>query len=117
MIDNVVSERYLYKKSAQILRGKLAFAYAQIFGMSGKPALQYTSWHAFRVPFTTLVSDQLLDALLFLKERLLNNEARRISMGVGDHLVLLTDASFSDDMSGGLGGVLVDLGRRSQQNK
>ncbi len=29
-------------------------------------------------------------------------------MGVGDHLVLLTDASFSDDMSGGLGGVLVD---------
>ncbi len=29
-------------------------------------------------------------------------------MGVGDHLVLLKDASFSDDRSGGLGGVLVD---------
>ena len=52
--------------------------------------------------------DQLLDALMFLKQRLLRNEPRKISMGVGDHLVLLTDASFSDDMSGGLGGVLVD---------
>ncbi len=68
MIDKVVAEKYLDKKSAQVLRGKLGFAYAQIFGMSGKLALQYTSWHALRVPFTTVMSDQnqlMMDALLF----------------------------------------------------
>ena len=64
MIDKVIAEKYLDKKSAQVLRGKLAFAYAQVFGMSGKLAF---SWHAFRVPFTTVISDQnqLMDALLF----------------------------------------------------
>ncbi len=64
MIEKVPADKHLDKKSAQVLRGKLAFAYAQIFGMSGKLALQYTSWHAFRVPFTTIISDQLSDALI-----------------------------------------------------
>ena len=95
LIEKVLTEKHLDKKSAQVLRGKLAFAYAQIFGMSGKLALQHTSWHAFRVPFTTEISGQLYNALVFLKERLWKNESRKISMGVGDHLVLLTDASFT----------------------
>ena len=60
----------LDKHAAQVLRGRLAFSYAQIFGVSGKSALQEVSAHAFRVPFVKKVSPRLESALKSLTKKL-----------------------------------------------
>ena len=107
LIDTTVSSGVLDKKSAQSLRGRLAFAYAQIFGLSGKMALQRISEHAFKQPFCQSIQQQLVDALLFLRSRLEKGSPRRVLRDVSNTFVVLSDASSEADKSGGLGGVLV----------
>ena len=107
LIDSTVSSGVLDKKSAQSLRGRLAFAYAQIFGLSGKVALQQISEHAFKLPFCRDISQQLVDALVFLRSRLETGIPRKVFKDVSNTFIVLSDASFEDDKTGGLGGVLV----------
>ena len=107
LIDSTVSSGVLDKKNAQSLRGRLAFAYAQVFGLSGKVALQRISEHAFKQPFCQNVQQQLVNALLFLRSRLEKGTPRKVLRDVSNTFVVLSDASSEDDKSGGLGGVLV----------
>ena len=107
LIDTTVSSKALDKKNAQSLRGRLAFAYAQIFGLSGKVALQRISEHAFRQPFCPAIAQQLVAALLFLRSRLEKGIPRKVFKDVGNTFVVLSDASFAENRTGGLGGVLV----------
>ena len=95
------------KKAAQSLRGRLAFAYSQIFGLSGKLALQKISEHAFQQPFNTSISKELSDALRFLRERIEEGIPRKVLKSVCNTFVILSDASFQSDRSGGIGGVLM----------
>ena len=107
LIDSTVSSGVLDKKSAQSLRGRLAFAYAQIFGLSGKVALQQISEHAFKLPFCRNIPQQLVDALVFLRNRLETGIPRKVFKDASNTFIVLSDASFEDDKSGGLGGVLI----------
>ena len=113
LIDSTVSSGVLDKKSAQSLRGRLAFAYAQIFGLSGKVALQQISEHAFKLPFCRDISQQLVDALVFLRSRLETGIPRKVFKDVSNTFIVLSDASFEDDKTGGLGGVLVSSSKSS----
>ena len=107
LIDSTLSAGVLDKHSAQVLRGRLAFSYAQVFGMSGKAALQEVSSHAFRSPFVKALSDRLRQALSILQAKLQDGKPRQVSVRALETVVALTDACFSSDYSGGLGGVLV----------
>ena len=111
LIDTTLSSKVLDKKGAQSLRGRLAFAYAQIFGLSGKMALQRISEHAFKQPFTLDIPQELMNALQFLRDRLEKGVPRKVFKGVSNTFVILSDASFEADRSGGLGGVLVSANR------
>ena len=95
------------KKSAQVLRGRLGFAYSQIVGLSGRMALQHISEHAFRRPFNATISQQLADSLAFLRSRLDEGLPRKVFKDVGNTFVILSDASVELDKSGGLGGILI----------
>ena len=66
-------------KEAQVARGRLSFAYAQVFGMSGKLALQQISQHAYRKPFVLQAAEKLVTSLLFLRSRLASREPRVIN--------------------------------------
>lgn len=106
-----MSSCVLDKKNAQALRGRLAFAYAQIFGLSGKMALQRVLEHAFKQPFSLDFSQRLADALRFLRGRLEKGMPRKVLKGVSNTFLILSDASFETDRSGGLGGVLVSANK------
>ena len=98
----------LSKKEAQSLRGRLAFAYSQVFGRAGQLALQQISLHACTVPFRSTMSVVLCESLQFLRERISSGIPRRVSAAVHQTMYILTDASFDDNQSGGLGGVLLN---------
>ena len=107
LIDAVLDAGTMDKKAAQSLRGRLAFAYSQIFGLSGKLALQKISEHAFQRPFNANISKELSDALRFLRGRLDMGTPRKVLKSVCNTFVILSDASFQSDRSGGIGGVLM----------
>ncbi len=46
LVSGVLNSGRLEKKEAQSLRGRLAFAYSQVFGRAGQLALQQISLHA-----------------------------------------------------------------------
>ena len=107
LIDATLSAGIMDKKAAQSLRGRLAFAYSQIFGLSGKLALQKISEHAFQRPFIANISKELSDALRFLRSRIERGVPRKVLKSVCNTFVILSDASFQSDRSGGIGGVLM----------
>ena len=76
------------------------------FGRAGQMALQQISLHACAVPFRPTMNAALCDALKFLGERISSGVPRRVSTAVHQTMYILTDASFNEDQSGGLGGVL-----------
>ena len=108
LINDILSAGELDRKGAQSLRGRLAFACAQVFGRAGQLALQQISLHACAVPFRSRINAALKDALCFLMQRISTGAPRRVSAAVHHTLYILTDASFDDDQSGGLGGVIFD---------
>ncbi len=108
LIDDTLEAGILDKHVAQVLRGRLAFSYAQIFGVSGKSALEEVSAHTFKVPFVRKVSPRLECALRLLRKKLSEGKPRRVSVCALETVVVFTDACFASDFSGGLGGVLVD---------
>ena len=86
----------LDKHAAQVLRGRLALSYPQIFGVSGKAALQ-------KYPLTPS-GCLLFGKLKFLRRKLGESKPRRVSVCALDTAVVLTDACFASDSFGGLGG-------------
>lgn len=70
LIDSTLAIGSLDKHAAQDLRRRIAFSYAQIFGMSGRSALQEVSVHAVRSPFVTKLDTRLSSALQTLRAKL-----------------------------------------------
>jgi hypothetical protein len=56
LIDGVLDSGSLDKKSALVLRGRLAFCDSFIFGRIGKIALQNITRHAYASPFRRILS-------------------------------------------------------------
>ena len=107
-IDAVLSAASLSRKDSLVLRGRLAFADAHVFGRAGRRGLQAITRHTYAKPFKAAISHTLTRALQILRSRLLANEPRCLSAEVFDCWYLYTDASFEQDGSGGIGGVLVN---------
>eukprot|EP00438_Fugacium_kawagutii_P004095 Skav202905 [mRNA] locus=scaffold3908:104145:105488:- [translate_table: standard] len=106
LIDGVLDCGSLSYRDGQVLRGKLAFAHGQVFGLSGRYALQQVSDHVHRNPFSCKIGDSLRMALSFLKDKFVAAVPRRITKAARHTSFILTDASFDHEKSGGLGGVL-----------
>ena len=87
-----------------MLRGRLGFAEAQIYGrLSGLHMQNLSRWeHAIG---DTLIDDDLRRSLEFVRDRVLKGGPRMVESAVGDVYHLYTDACFEKGI-GGLGGVL-----------
>ena len=107
LLDEILTRGDLKKRDALVLRGRLAFCDAFIFGRLGKVALQEITRHAYASPFQECLSNSLKEALKLLKERVLRGKPRLLSCRMLDTLFLLTDASFDPNDGAGLGAVLV----------
>lgn len=53
IVDEIIRRGTLTLKQAQVIRGRLAFCDAHVFGRSGKSALQEITKHGFAKPFST----------------------------------------------------------------
>lgn len=106
LIDGALNEGALGFKDSQILKGKLSFAHAQIFGLSSKYALQLLSEHTYARPFKPMLGQNLEYALRYFLRRLKADEPRLISRSAKNTSFVLTDASFEPPDRGGVGGIL-----------
>ena len=106
LIAGVLHSGTLQYKEGQNLNGKLTCAHGQIFGLAGKYVLQALSDHVYAKPFRSTVNDELRYALQFFRDRLLTGRPRSINMATKHTRLVLTDACFETDMTGGIGGVL-----------
>ena len=107
LLDETLERNTLTVKQAQVLRGRLAFSDAFIFGRAGKSALQEISRHAFAKPFVKDIGIVLEHRLLQLANRLKAGGPRCISSRLATSWFVFSDASFERDNEGGLGAVLV----------
>ena len=89
----------LSKKDSLVLRGRLGYCDAFIFGRIGKMALQNITRHAYTKPFSSIAVKQLLDSLSLLEDRLVSGIPRCIDLYIHRTFYLFTDASF-DPKSG-----------------
>ena len=107
LLDETLERSKLTVKQAQVLRGRLAFSDAFIFGRAGKSALQEISRHAFAKPFVKEIGEVLRHRLLQLVNRLKAGGPRCVSSKLATSWFVFSDASFEKDNEGGLGAVLV----------
>ena len=107
LISKVLSLGCLDMADGLTLRGKLSFADAQVMGRAGRYALKVISNHLHAVPFRRSLSADAVGALKFMRERLRNGVPRYVPKPLDRCFLIFTDASFHEDLSGGLGGVLV----------
>ena len=103
-IDAVLDRGTLSAAEMRILRGRLIFAEAQIYGrLSGLHMQNLGRWeHAIG---DTLIDEDLRRSLEFVRDRVLKGGPRVVESAVGDVYHLYTDACFEKG-AGGLGGVL-----------
>lgn len=89
-IDAILAAGKLHRKDGLVLRGRLAFADAQVFGRAFSPD----------------VSEDLPHAMRLLRARLQGNVPRVLGPASFESWSLYTDASYEPDGTGGIGGVL-----------
>eukprot|EP00435_Cladocopium_sp_Y103_P004758 s4854_g1.t1 len=107
LLEETMSAGRMQKREALVLRGRLAFCDAFIFGRLGKIALQNITRHAYAVPYSAEISNSLLDSLKLLKERVITGRPRTLSSKLLQTMFLFTDASFDEKKGAGLGAVLI----------
>ena len=107
LVSGALKEGALQHKEALALKGKLAFAEAQVLGKAGQYALKALSNHIFHRPFCAALQPELVSCLKFMRVRLKEGKPRALCRSLGTCWFVFTDASFSSDFEGGLGGVLV----------
>ena len=107
LLDNFLASGLMHKRDALVLRGRLAFCDAFVFGRLGKVALQEITKHAYASPFREQLQPTLISALKLLRGRVLDGKPRLLTCKMLDTLYLLTDASYEQRGDAGLGAVLV----------
>ena len=110
LLDNILASGKLHKRDALVLRGRLAFCDAFVFGRLGKVALQEITKHAYASPFKEQLKPVLVSSLELLRNRVLVGKPRLLTCRMLDTLYLLTDASYEPKRGAGLGAVLVSAG-------
>ena len=69
LLDEILMLGALKKRDALVVRGRLAFCDALIFGRLGKVASQELTRHAYASPFSEKIPDALKNVLKLLEER------------------------------------------------
>ena len=106
-IDKILERRTMSSAEMRILRGRLVFAEAQIYGrITGLHMQQLSRWeHSVG---DAALDTELIDSLVFLKNHIILGGPRRVMSSLGRVFHLYTDACFEQG-AGGLGGVLFDM--------
>ena len=109
-IDEVLLAKRLTKQGALVLRGRMQFAKAQLWGRAARLCLSAVTAHAYNGSGDGL-GDHTLALLRVFRCHLNTARPREITARWDVPYFLFTDASFSPDDTnwpGGIGGVLVD---------
>jgi hypothetical protein len=109
-INQILLAGRLRKPDALLLRGRMQFAKAQMWGRAAKLCLSAITNHAYYSSEESL-SDRTVGALEVFKRCLVDAKPREVTASWDSPFFIFTDASFSPDdetWPGGLGGVLVD---------
>eukprot|EP00435_Cladocopium_sp_Y103_P044371 s1403_g12.t1 len=109
-LNEVLASKQLSLHGAQILRGRMQFAKAQMWGRSAKLCLAAVTAHAYGTS-VPVVTDKTLHALEVFRNCLSSSKPREISASWDRPVFVFTDASFCPEdqlWPCGLGGVLVD---------
>lgn len=109
-IDKILESGRLSVQSALVLRGRMQFAKAQIWGRAAKLCLNAVTSHAYRRP-SDVLDEHTCDCLRTFRNCLVSCRPREITPLWDVPFLVFTDASFNPDDEAwpcGLGGVLVD---------
>ena len=105
-IDHILSQQTLSAAEMRVLRGRLVFAEAQIFGrIAGLHMQQLGRWE-YAVGHSS-IDPELVESLSFLRDRIVLGGPRRVIADHGRTFHLYTDACLENGV-GGVGGVLLD---------
>lgn len=105
-IDNILARGTLAAAEMRVLRGRLVFAEAQIYGRLAGLHMQHLGrWeHAIG---ETVVDEDLKASLQFVRDRVICGVPRVVDANPGRVFHLYTDACY-ENLCGGVGGVLFD---------
>ena len=105
-IDRILEKNRMSSSEMRVLRGRLVFAEAQIYGrLTGLHMQQLSRWE--HTIGEAELDDDLVNSLQFLRDHILLGGPRRVMSDIGRVFHLYTDACFEQG-TGGLGGVLFD---------
>ena len=96
-IDEILATKSLSKQAALVLRGRMQFAKAQLWGRSANLCLSAITSHAFS-PDGDALSECTLNFLQVFRCHLVRAQPRVISADWSAPLFLFTDASFSPEV-------------------
>ena len=104
LLDTLIARGSATSQELTVLRGRLLFADNQIFGRRARQIFAILSKACARRK-NSAVSGELLHALLFFRDRVVDGGPRRVSACSREKLTIFTDASFEKE-GAGLGGIL-----------
>lgn len=105
VIGEILSQGRISRASAESLRGRLIWAESYIFGRRANGAMRTIGKYVVGSDGPKL-SDEMVMALLFIRDRLLEMRPVEIHSSLPEPCFLFTDGSLEDGVAG-LGGVLV----------
>jgi len=113
-IDLVMAADKLGPAEALSLRSRLLFAESQIFGRTAKRALQIVGEVGLGTSTVSPLSPQLKTSLEWLRDRVLQQPPRRISVEDAPTLILFLDGACEEDsgQKTSIGGLLCDMSGR-----
>ena len=103
-LDTLIAKGSATSQELTVLRGRLRFADNQIFGRRARQIFAILS-KACAQRKNSVVSGELLHALLFFRDRVVDGGPRRVTACSREKLPIFTDAAFEKE-GAGLGGIL-----------
>ena len=110
-IDEAMKSNLLPRKDGEKLRGRLQFASSQMFGRRFRRLLKVLSNHVTAGRQT--LSDRTRDCLSEIRGLLLKNAPRKVESLQAEVVHIYVDASFDRDKYSGLGGMVVDMSKKT----
>ena len=110
-IDEAMKSNLLPRKDGEKLRGRLQFASSQMFGRRFRRLLKVLSNHVTAGRQT--LSDRTHDCLSEIRGLLLKNAPRKVESLQAEVVHIYVDASFDRDKYRGLGGMVVDMSKKT----
>ena len=101
----------LSRSEAEKLRGRLQFGSSQVFGRKFRRLLKVLSNHVTQGRKT--LSQQTQSCLCDIRELVTQNAPRKIEASQAEFLHIYVDASFHYSDSSGLGGLIVDMSKKT----